>query len=182
METDNASAFLQSLNTEPVFDTWRGIGSDWFNAQNVAKEDFLNSEQSANNQFLRDLYQMDIANSFNSSEAQKQRDFEERMSNTSYQRAMEDLRAAGLNPVLAYSNGASTPSGSSATSVSPSRGSGRVSNSGVNTSAVAGSLISGLIKIAAGAISKDPVLAVSGITQTVSGNSRSTTYNYKKYK
>ena len=48
-------------------------------------------------------------------EAEKNRNFQADMSNTSYQRAMADMRQAGLNPMLAYSQGgASTPGGSMA--------------------------------------------------------------------
>ncbi|WNK13089.1 MAG: DNA pilot protein [Microvirus sp.] len=51
------------------------------------------------------------ANSANIALQRSQQDWEERMSNTSYQRQVKDLKAAGLNPMLGYmqGHGASTP-------------------------------------------------------------------------
>lgn len=75
--------------------------------------DYLGNMFTGKVDYARQRELQDIVNTFNANEAQKARDFEERMSNTAYQRAVSDLKAAGLNPALLYSSAgqASTPSG-----------------------------------------------------------------------
>jgi len=76
---------------------------DWMNAAATVAASLIGKEGAED------------ANDANSAEAGKNRDFQERMSNTAWQRGVKDMQAAGLNPMLAFSKGpASSPGGATA--------------------------------------------------------------------
>lgn len=118
------------------FYNWQG-GQNEFqsktNRQNMLMQMGYNT-LGAIQQGIYNQIQQNAAMSYNSAEALKDRQFQEHMSSTSYQRAVEDMKKAGINPILAYAQGgASTPGGAGATITGASMGMPSASALGVST-------------------------------------------------
>lgn len=106
------------------------IQRDQFNAAQVAGANERNIMfQSDTNQLNRDfMWNTNMANQamqretneWNAAQVAKQMEFQERLSSTAYQRAMADMRKAGLNPILAYQQGgASSMPGAAPVGIAP---------------------------------------------------------------
>lgn len=104
-----------------------------YQAQKEANETNIKLQEMANEQNM--LIQQQ-ANAASAAEAQKNRDWQTEMSNTAHQREMADLKAAGLNPILAATGGATTGSGGVATIDAANVNSAKVSAPQINLNSV----------------------------------------------
>lgn len=112
--------------------------------------DGLFSTVGEENQANRDFNRQEAIDQrdWQADENQKNREWQTYMANTAYQRATNDLKVAGLNPILAATNGAtSTPSGvvGSGASASYNVGGGDTFSSILNSISGIASALSGFL-------------------------------------
>ena len=103
-----------------------------YNTLEAQKNRDFNAEQAAlANAFTEQMYDKSAnynvdnareAREWSSIEAQKNREWQEYMSNTAVQRGMADLKAAGLNPILATGYAAGVGSGAMGSTTAPTMG------------------------------------------------------------
>lgn len=115
-----------------------------------AREATAASQQMAREQMAYQTASDQRAMAFSAQQAQMNRDWQESLSNSAHQREVQDLIAAGLNPILSANAGAYTGSGATAQGFSSSGAMGESFEGAIDTSAsgLVGQLVSGLVNTA----------------------------------
>ena len=165
--------------TNVGYGTWGSDSNSASNPWNYAgglPSDMFNSSEAVNAD--RRSYEMQLqSQQFNSAEAQKNRDWQERLSNSSIQRAAADYKAAGYSPLaLLGGSGASTPSGSVAHS---SAASGHASSASGNGVSLLKGVVSLIADVATQGMSSAAKAAAQGATSGLTAAFRPVTSSSK---
>lgn len=94
-----------------------------------AQQTNASNESIANNANVFNADQARQNREFQAAQVSAQQAFQERMANTAHQREMEDMKAAGINPMLSAKGvGANSPSGASASGAQATANTARMEN------------------------------------------------------
>lgn len=185
-----SSVAPQPLQVDPgnQFDTSpQGLSTTVYNdARQIAREmSEYNTQQSqafAREQMRFQEAQNAKAMQFSADQAKLNRDFQERMSNSSHQREVQDLLKAGLNPVLSALAGSSTPSGSAASGVTSSGAAGTVDTTANQLiSSVLNALIGQETAVSVAEVNKQAALESANINARTQKSINEATLENQKY-
>lgn len=126
-------AELEAVNAQIAADRTNAAAQmKWASDENLLNYQRQQSSADAAMTFQRE--EREYAETFNAAQAEAQRTWEKEMSDTAITRAAMDMQNAGINPILAAGQPASTPQGASASSVG---GSGTAAAGGITSAAKA---------------------------------------------